>query len=370
LILTLLVKAAEEPPALAEVSATAAEDTLLTTELTVAADAPTVSNSGQQSMVSSAAHPEMSTPPSPAILPTEEVASVKQENSPSTELAPAVKPSVGQPDTMPEVAQGEQRTSVAPIEQPFRPPQRSISRRTVMLGLAGLTVVGVAGGGLLWLIRARQPLPLTSGIRVLLVSAIGTRTPSQGLLDAVRATLSQRLAAFGLENARVSQLVPASQPTLLVEVPHFGGNERGTLATLLETGNLEFWNTGQQALQEDSTLDPSQFGGTPAFSSKDLDPSQISMSHDQTGRPQLNFEMKGDAIASFGTFTKNNIGNYLTLTLDRIVISSAFIQSAINGPAVINGNFTQQHVTALVSVLKYLPLPVALQISSETTFTR
>ena len=213
------------------------------------------------------------------------------------------------------------------------------------------------------------PPPLSSGIRVLLVPAASTGTPSQAQLDAVRTILSQRLAVFGLKNARVSELVSASQPTLVVEVPHFGGDERGTLATLLETGNLEFWNTGQQPLQEGSTLDPSQFDGKPAFSSKDLDLSKISLSNDQTGRPQLNFEMKGDAIASFGTFTKNNMGHYLTLTLDRIVIFSSVIVSAINGPAVITGNFNQQQMTALVSVLKYPPLPVALQISSESTFT-
>jgi preprotein translocase subunit SecD len=193
--------------------------------------------------------------------------------------------------------------------------------------------------------------------------------PSQGQLATVSTILSERLAAFGLPNARVSQLVPASQPMVLVEVPHFGGDEPGTLATLLETGNLEFWNTGQQALPEGSRRDPSQFGGTPAFSSKDLDTSQIGISNDQTGGPQVTFEMKGDAIARFATFTKNNIGNYLTLTLDGTVITSAVIESSISGPAVISGHFTRQRATALVSVLKYPPLPVALQISSESPFT-
>ena len=70
----------------------------------------------------------------------------------------------------------------------------------------------------------------------------------------------------------------------------------------------------------------------------------------------------------FGAFTQQNIGTYLTLTLDLQVIQSAIIQGAINGPAQMTGNFSQQQALALVSVLKYPPLPVVLHISSETPF--
>lgn len=87
-----------------------------------------------------------------------------------------------------------------------------------------------------------------------------------------------------------------------------------------------------------------------------------------TGRSEINFEMKGDAIGRFAQFTQQNIGNYLTVTLDNKVIESGLIASQINGPAVISGNFTHQQATAIVSVLKYPPLPVALQIGSESPF--
>ena len=219
------------------------------------------------------------------------------------------------------------------------------------------------------------PPPLTSGIRVLLVPTIGTSTPSQAQLDTVRATLAQRLAAFGLKNARVSQLVPASQPTLLVEVPHFGGDERGTLDILLETGQLAFWDTGPTFEQIGTTFDPTQFtqynpGNQPWFTGTDLDASRVGVSTDQAGRPEINFQMKGEAIARFSQFTASHVYDYLTLTLDGKVIESAFIQSRINGPGAISGNLSRQQATALVSVLKYPPLPVAFQISSESTFTR
>src|SRR5205085_7529994 len=80
-----------------------------------------------------------------------------------------------------------------------------------------------------------------------------------------------------------------------------------------------------------------------------------------------NFEMKGDAIGSFGTFTKNNIGPYLTITLDGTVISSAVIQSTINGPGVINGQFTLTEAQQIANVLRYGALPIVLKIASEET---
>lgn len=217
------------------------------------------------------------------------------------------------------------------------------------------------------------PTTLMSGLRVLLVPASGTGTPTEVALSGARMTLSLRLAAFGLKNASVQELTSGSQPALQVEVPHFGSDERALLGTLLEVGQLAFWNTGPQPVPLGSTFDPTQFtqynpGNKPQFTGADLDSSQINVGTDQAGRPTILFAMKGPAIARFGTFTQQNIGTYLTLTLDKQVIQSAVIQSAITGQAEITGNFTRQQATALVSVLKYPPLPVVLHISSETTF--
>jgi preprotein translocase subunit SecD len=210
-------------------------------------------------------------------------------------------------------------------------------------------------------------------VRVLLVPAPGTGTPTQADLSSARKTLSLRLAAFGLKNANVVELTSGNQPDLQVEVPHSGSDEHAILGTLLEVGQLAFWNTGQQPVTEGSTFDPTQFtqhnpAGKPHFTGADLDSAQIRVGNDQTGRPNILFAMKGPAIARFGAFTQQNIGTYLTLTLDLQVIQSAIIQSAINGPAQMTGNFTRQQATALVSVLKYPPLPVVLHISSEIPF--
>jgi tRNA A-37 threonylcarbamoyl transferase component Bud32 len=376
LILTILVAAAQGPPSLSTASATMTEETLLTTNPTaLATSASTVSDTGQQPVVSSAARPEMSTPTDLDLSSTVAAPPASQESLPPTDLALPEKSPVGRPEETLEVAQAEQRTGAAPVEPPEQPPatvtpqpsQRGISRRTVVVGLAGLAVVGVTCGTLILL----TSLPPKNGLRVLLVPATGTPTPAA--LSATQALLSQRLADFGLTNASVQELTTGNQPTLQVKVPHFGGDERGTLEILLNTGRPEFWNTGPTPVALGSMFDPTQFTqynpkNQPQFTGADLDPSQIAVGTDQDGRPSILFSMKDAAVANFGSFTQSNVGNYLTVTLDRKVIESAVIQSAITGQGEITGNFTQQQATAIASVFKYPSLPVTLHIASESSF--
>jgi preprotein translocase subunit SecD len=99
------------------------------------------------------------------------------------------------------------------------------------------------------------------------------------------------------------------------------------------------------------------------FATQPLDPNSLSVSHDQAGRPQIDFEMQGSSIDAFGSFTARNIGEYLTITFDRTVIESAVIESAITGPTVITGNFTQQQANAVAADLKAGSLPVALMVA-------
>ncbi len=156
------------------------------------------------------------------------------------------------------------------------------------------------------------------------------------------------------------------QPAIQVELPLLGGKEQQAINMLLETGVLEFWNTGPRPVQLGLMFDCTQFlqynpGCKAQFAGTDLDPSQISVGTDQAGRPSILFEMKGSVVQNFGSFTQKNVGNYLTITLDRKVIESAVIQSAITGQGEITSSFTSDQANALVSVLKYGPLPVALK---------
>ncbi len=110
LILSILVKAAEDPPSLSTASATAAEATVLTAK---------------------------------------------------SELALPSNPSVERGDEITPLAQAKQRVGVVPIQWPSQPPAlvttpppRGITRRKVLVGLAALAV---AGGGLTWLVVSQHP---------------------------------------------------------------------------------------------------------------------------------------------------------------------------------------------------------------------
>ena len=120
------------------------------------------------------------------------------------------------------------------------------SRRWLWITLAvlgGIVALSCVASTIFVALNLASP-GLRSGLRVLLVPAAGTGTPTPAALSGTQVLLSERLAAFGLKNASVQELTYGSQPTLQVEVPHFGGNERATLETLLNTGTVEFWNTG------------------------------------------------------------------------------------------------------------------------------
>jgi preprotein translocase subunit SecD len=77
--------------------------------------------------------------------------------------------------------------------------------------------------------------------------------------------------------------------------------------------------------------------------------------------------MKGSAIARFASFTQSHIGDDMTVTLDGKVISSPQIQNAINGPGVINGQFTVQEAQSIAEVLRVGALPLSLKVASEET---
>ena len=225
-------------------------------------------------------------------------------------------------------------------------------------------------------LNVKLGLDLQGGVRVLLSPDPNKHYDSNTLnteMPAVRTAIEQRVnGGLGVSEPSIRLQSSNGQPAISVELPGFTGNQTEAINTLLQTGDLEFWSTGSSPVQLGSTFDPTQYkqynpGGKAQFTGNDLDANQTFVSYDQAGRPQISFEMKGGAIGRFGTFTANNVGQYLTVTLDKTVIESAVIQSAITGPGVITGNFTLDQANQIVTVLKYGALPIVLQISSEET---
>jgi preprotein translocase subunit SecD len=186
--------------------------------------------------------------------------------------------------------------------------------------------------------------------------------------------IAQRVSGgLGVNDATIRLQTVNNLPGMLVELPGLNsGDQQAAIDSLTKSGKLEFWATGSSPVQLNTTLDPTQYahynpGGVAPFTGSDLDPSQVYVSSDDAGRPQISFAMKGGAVGRFFTFTQQNVNQYMTITLDKVVIQSAVIQSAINGPGVITGQFAQKDAQNIVTLLKYGALPVSFKVASQQT---
>src|SRR5438105_953046 len=219
----------------------------------------------------------------------------------------------------------------------------------------------------------KEGLDLQGGVSVLLKpdpSQHYTKAEVDANIDNTLNQIERRVNGGLGVNEPVIRKLSDSQGNQSIALDLPGLNQPDAVNTLLRPGKLEFWDTGTTPATTGTALDPTQYtqynpGNKPLFTGADLDPNQISVGTQQdTGQIVINFEMKGDAISRFGEFTGKHIGDYLTITLDRKVISSAVIQSQINGPGIIQGTFTQTQAQSIVTVLQYGALPLALVIDS------
>jgi preprotein translocase subunit SecD len=99
------------------------------------------------------------------------------------------------------------------------------------------------------------------------------------------------------------------------------------------------------------------------FRGEDLDAGQVSAGLDQNAqRPVVNFAFKDGAKDHCAAYTAQNMGKYLTITLDGKVMESALIQSRITGPGEISSNMTKAQATALAAQLSSGELPLMMTL--------
>ncbi len=77
----------------------------------------------------------------------------------------------------------------------------------------------------------------------------------------------------------------------------------------------------------------------------------------------MRFEFKSEPGKRFGSFTSENVGRYLTVTLDKTVITSPVIKGAIwGGEGIIEGGFTLETADLLARQLNAGRLPIPVEI--------
>jgi protein-export membrane protein SecD len=241
----------------------------------------------------------------------------------------------------------------------------------------------------------RQGLDLQGGLQVLLEADLPEgQTLEPGQLDVAATIIENRVNALGV----VEPLVQTQgDRRIIVELPGVGDPDQA-IATIKETGLLEFIDAGDQFLppgsivqttyplleSEGATTRPAEPGEivppvspiSPTLVITDRVYATIltgahlrnaGVQRDpQTGEFSIAFELDDVGGPIFADFTGRNIGKFASIVLDKEVISSPVIQSQIpDGQGVIQGNFTLEEAQQLVVQLRYGSLPVPLRV--ETT---
>jgi preprotein translocase subunit SecD len=225
-------------------------------------------------------------------------------------------------------------------------------------------------------VATRLGLDLRGGLQVLLEADL----PEDADVDAesmetARTIMENRTNALGVSE-NVLQL--AGERRIVGEFPGLENTDE-VLGIIQQTGLLEFVDTGDINLPEGSiirtdfatgseseTPQPTD-GETPPtvyptiMTGRDLQLVQVSQ--DQLGQYVIQFDLTRDGAEVFAEHTAANVGRFLTIVLDKRVISSPVINSAIpDGQGIIQGSFTAESANALAVQLRYGSLPVPLKV--------
>lgn len=246
-------------------------------------------------------------------------------------------------------------------------------------------------------ISVRLGLDLQGGTQVLLEADVPETTAvSAESMEAARTIVENRVNGLGVTEPLV-QL--QGDRRIIVELPGIKDPDQA-IATFRQTGLLEFIDS--ETFIDPGTVVKTTFGTsdtqpvtptvtptaeatatepvtptttpTPApeiiyktvMTGKDLKSADVGF--DNTGKPLIQFELQPESAKLFADHTAANVGRYLAIVLDKVVISCPVIKSAIpDGRGVIEGNFTLEEARSLAIQLKYGALPVPLKVVDNRT---
>ncbi len=177
------------------------------------------------------------------------------------------------------------------------------------------------------------------------------KRPLLFLLFLLVLALSLPLAAFRLDAGKGRQFFPvasvqarytldkghARHNSVVTPTPPTNCSQQQLIQLLLKPGALEIWSTGSTYVPTNSRFNPLLYPltiahGKPLFTGADLDPQGLSTGQNQwTGYYFINFSMKGAAALKLTSFTSHSLGTYITITLERVVISSLILHYALPG---------------------------------------
>lgn len=160
----------------------------------------------------------------------------------------------------------------------------------------------------------------------------------------------------------------ATQPVLAAGTPVTDTGVISATATVQPTATIAATATPDASV---AAASPTPFGGTVypvVITGADIDGTGVRVSLDPTtGSPQVEWTLKGDGPQKMADFTASHIGQYMPIVLDKRIIASPIIQSAIPGGQGVINQLSQSEASKLAIQLKYGALPVALDVVLNRT---
>ncbi len=225
-------------------------------------------------------------------------------------------------------------------------------------------------------VTPRLGLDLRGGVQVLMEADLPAETAVDAeSLEVARTILENRTNALGVSE-NVIQV--AGERRIVGEFP--GAQDAdAVLATIQQTGLLEFVDTGSVPMNA-GTIIQTDFNATGAASEPVLNPDgtpatvyhtimtgrelkSVQVGAGQLGGYQIDFTLTTEGAQIFADHTTANVGKFLTIVLDKKVISSPSINSPIpGGQGTITGSFTAEEANAFAVQLRYGSLPIPLKI--------
>ena len=215
------------------------------------------------------------------------------------------------------------------------------------------------------------------------------------LLDLKRSTVAQsigtidrRINALGLKEPVVQEHGdPATESEILVELP--GMDDPAHVKELIgATAQLKIVEVKETTPYQTEAAALSAKGGVlplgtelkewpghgwyllnraPVITGQDVRSASAATDPNSPGRWETHFTLSQDGSNRFEKFTGSNIGNYLSITLDKTIQSVAVIQNTISDQGMINGLSTEQEASDLALVLRTGALPAGIEYMQERT---
>jgi len=233
-------------------------------------------------------------------------------------------------------------------------------------------------------VRIHQGLDLQGGIQVLLEADLpeDTEVDAQAMSTA-RRIIEERVNGLGVTEPLV-QLQGSRR--IIVELPGLE-NEEQAISTIRQTGLMEFIDTGSVSLEPGTVVQTDYVPGEPIGdapatqqTTEDGEPIYHTVmtgealktawlaSDNSKGYLEyaVGFELNPDWATFFADYTGSHLNEFLTILLDKHVISSPRIESSIpDGRGTISGQFERDEAESLAVQLQYGALPIPLRIESD-----